>query len=773
MQSVGLLRGVREVKIFQPSFASGEISPLLHARVDLARYSTGLAELRNMIVLPQGGVTRRPGFMPGNVNGFGSFYGAEAKLIPFVYNSSDSVMLEFGNYTARVWVMSGGTAKAIANFVTPYSIADVQALRYVQSGNVLFMAHKSYRPKMLTRKSLTQWTFSDLDFHDGPFIDGSEWAAGVELQLHKLSRTNGTYRITVTTKNNAELFNSSLVGTLLKVEYTVEGKTGTVQSEGTAIKYSENYEVKGTMNVVTSGDNWLGTVFIQRSIDGGDTWVTIRQYIRNDTKTQGQWDFTVSETEDYVLYRVGLIDETSTPKKENEEGQEGEESGGSENDNEPVSGVGQIIHISNGSTNSETTKQDGTILVTISVSGFLRRETYKIMSVANSYTATLTLPDELAAITNRITGFVSVKLWSMGSWGIQQGFPAAVAMYQDRLIFASTPLQPQTIWMSKTGDYANFGVSDPLSDDDAINITLAGSSADCIHSLVTTQDLFAFTEAGEWRIRGAGDSGAISPTALTAHQQTNIGSKALQPMIANGQIIFVQTQGQKVYTLGYDLNIDGYTGHEISIMSAHLFEGKEIISAAYQQIPDSLLWFVLSDGSAAVCTYNPEHEIIGWSRQEISKHYGMRSIAALPGANQTELFLITLSVNIWLMTLNERLNENNFMDNTSYYESSMRTLRANSEGENGSTYANKKLIPRLIIHSLKTSEAWAAPGDYSDEAKNWERRRRVRFENTGYLSDSDLQLDNGFARDACIQIRSEQGQALTILAISPVITQGG
>ena len=615
---------------------------------------------------------------------------------------------------------------------------------------------------MLTRKSLTQWTFSDLDFHDGPFIDGSEWAAGVELQLDKLSRINGTYRITVTTKNNAALFNELLIGTLLKVEYAVDGRTGTVQSQGSEIIYSEAYEVKGTMNVVTSGDGWLGTVLIQRSIDGGQTWVTIRQYIRNDTKTQGQWDFTVSETEDYVLYRVGVVENKSK-----------EEGGSSGSEDKPNSSVRQIIHISNGSSNSQATLESGSILATISVSGFLRRETYKIMSVANAYTATLTLPDELAAITNRITGDVSVKLWSMGSWGIQQGFPAAVAMYQDRLIFASTPLQPQTIWMSKTGDYANFGVSDPLSDDDAINITLAGSSADCIHSLVTTQDLFAFTEAGEWRIRGAGDSGAISPTALTAHQQTNIGSKALQPMIANGQIIFVQTQGQKVYTLGYDLNIDGYTGHEISIMSAHLFEGKEIISAAYQQIPDSLLWFVLSDGSAAVCTYNPEHEVIGWSRQEISKHYGMRSIAVLPGANQTELFLITLSVNIWLMTLNERLNENNFMDNTSYYESSMRTLRANSEGENGSTYANKKLIPRLIIHSLKTSEAWAAPGDYSDEAKNWERRRRVRFENTGYLSDSDLQLDNGFARDACIQIRSEQGQALTILAISPVITQGG
>ena len=173
MFTFGLLRGVREMKIFQPSFASGEISPLLHSRVDLARYSTGLAELRNMIVLPQGGITRRPGFSMGNINGFGSWYSTEAKLIPFVFNRSDSVMLEFGNYIARVWVMSDGIAKAIASFVSPYAIGDLSALRYVQSGNVIFFAHRNYPPKMLTRKSLTSWTFSDLEFHDGPFIDGS------------------------------------------------------------------------------------------------------------------------------------------------------------------------------------------------------------------------------------------------------------------------------------------------------------------------------------------------------------------------------------------------------------------------------------------------------------------------------------------------------------------------------------------------------------------------------------------------------------------------
>lgn len=709
----------------------------MHTRVDLARYSTGLAELRNMIVLPQGGITRRPGFSMGNPAGFDSWYSTEAKLIPFVFNASDSVILEFGNYTARVWVKSDNFTRAIASFRTPYAISDVGALRYVQSGNVIFFAHRNYPPQMLTRTSLASWTFSDLEFHDGPFIDGTEWARDVELIFTQGANfLDGGLAFTVQTKNNVSLFDSSLAGTLIKLEYAQDGQSSSFNVTGsTENKYSKVFEVKGTLNVTTAGEDWHGTISIERSIDGGESWITVKQYVRRSTDTQGQWDFSISETEDYVLYRVGAK-----------------------------------LH---------PDYKETTIYLAVTVSGFLKKEIYKIESVTNSQKARLTPQDKLALRmkTGRLINSetIPVRLWSMGAFGKKQGYPGAIAMYQDRLIFASTPLQPQTIWMSKTGDYSNFGVSDPLSDDDAINITLAGSSADGIHSLAATQDLFAFTESGEWRVRGAGDSGAISPTALTAHQQTNIGSKAIQPIIANGQIIFVQTQGQKVYTLGYDLNIDGYTGHEISIMSAHLFDGKQITCMAYQQIPDSLLWFVLNDGNAAVCTYNPEHDIFGWSLQDAAG-YALKSIAVIPGQRQTELFAVPSSNYTpvaYLLSLNERQNEKNFQDVDNVYESSMRTLRLNIQDEGGSTFASKKLIPRLIIHALNTNTAWAAPGDYSGEATNWERRRRVQWQNNGYLSDADIQLDNGFTHDACIQIRSAEGQALTITGISPVITQGG
>ena len=50
------------MKLSQPSFTSGEITPLLHVRVDLAWYATAVKSLVNFIVLPEGGIARRSGF---------------------------------------------------------------------------------------------------------------------------------------------------------------------------------------------------------------------------------------------------------------------------------------------------------------------------------------------------------------------------------------------------------------------------------------------------------------------------------------------------------------------------------------------------------------------------------------------------------------------------------------------------------------------------------------------------------------------------------------
>ena len=46
---------------FQSSFVSGELSPLLKGRVDLGQYYQGVQKGEDVLIVPQGGLKRRPG----------------------------------------------------------------------------------------------------------------------------------------------------------------------------------------------------------------------------------------------------------------------------------------------------------------------------------------------------------------------------------------------------------------------------------------------------------------------------------------------------------------------------------------------------------------------------------------------------------------------------------------------------------------------------------------------------------------------------------------
>lgn len=93
--------------VIQPSFAAGELSPFLYARVDLAKFHVGCRQLLNMFVHPAGGASNRPGTL---------FVGAvddstiRHRGIPFQFRTSPAGQtygLIFGNLTMQV-VMNGG-----------------------------------------------------------------------------------------------------------------------------------------------------------------------------------------------------------------------------------------------------------------------------------------------------------------------------------------------------------------------------------------------------------------------------------------------------------------------------------------------------------------------------------------------------------------------------------------------------------------------------------------------------------------------------------------
>ena len=98
------------------NFSSGEISPKLDGRIDLAQYFNGLQELTNWICVPQGGAKTRGGF----------HFVAEtkdnepARLIPFRFSELQNYMLLFGDENIRVFtdcgqIVVGDTVELVTN----------------------------------------------------------------------------------------------------------------------------------------------------------------------------------------------------------------------------------------------------------------------------------------------------------------------------------------------------------------------------------------------------------------------------------------------------------------------------------------------------------------------------------------------------------------------------------------------------------------------------------------------------------------------------------
>src|SRR5581483_783263 len=209
------------------SFAAGEVSPRLDARVDQAKYKSALRTCLNMIPLKQGPLTRRPGTQyiakakDQNVAG----HNFAARLIKFIFSPATTFVLEFGNHYVRfysggqqvtvssapVWVtatnypagsfvedsgdsnniyytaggINGGTTpphldgginwvkQSIYEVPSPYNAdaltgsiwtTDVWTITPCQINDVVYLVHPDYPPYKLTRFGNTDWVLQEVAF---------------------------------------------------------------------------------------------------------------------------------------------------------------------------------------------------------------------------------------------------------------------------------------------------------------------------------------------------------------------------------------------------------------------------------------------------------------------------------------------------------------------------------------------------------------------------------------------------------------------------------
>lgn len=158
----------------QTNFSAGELDPLLRARIDLEQYANGAERLENVLVQPQGGVTRRPGLkhlfeLPSAANP-----GDGTRSVAFEFSVTDSYMLVFTHQRMYVFkdkqlitAINGGANDYLSVSAVTSSI--LSTMVWTQSADTLIITHKDINPIKIVRGATdASWTATNITFDSIP-----------------------------------------------------------------------------------------------------------------------------------------------------------------------------------------------------------------------------------------------------------------------------------------------------------------------------------------------------------------------------------------------------------------------------------------------------------------------------------------------------------------------------------------------------------------------------------------------------------------------------
>lgn len=127
------------------NFTGGEVTPTLSARYDLQKFGSFLQCCENFIPNLHGDIERRPGMR------FIADLGGKSVLIPFQFNTEpeNNYVLIFRE--GSITVASADGLLSGVSIESPYALDDVYALSTAQAGDIVYLAHKNYVLRKLTR----------------------------------------------------------------------------------------------------------------------------------------------------------------------------------------------------------------------------------------------------------------------------------------------------------------------------------------------------------------------------------------------------------------------------------------------------------------------------------------------------------------------------------------------------------------------------------------------------------------------------------------------
>ena len=608
----------------QPSFNAGEFSPRMAARTDFAKYPLACATLENMVPLPQGGASRRPG----------TCFVAEVKdsskkikLRRFEFSTEQAYVLECGEgyfrfYRNRGRIEVAATDAAIANGAFDAGIAGWTD----RSSGTGAIAHDA------TAQALAlQANGADNEAIAEQSVTTTDTGQEHVLRFRVLGAAGDAVTLRIGTSSGGSQI---LADTDFTVGWHVKAFTPTaspfyIQFENAAAKTLaiDDVSIPSAAAVELASPYREGELFGLMQAQSADVLYLVHSShpVYKLTRTgHTSWDLIEVAFEDGPYRTQNIGGTTLTPAATSGLGvtlTASSAAGINGGDGFTVDDIGRLVRLDNPASGVNW--------------GWGR-----IVGFASATQVTIDIERAFGS-TNATAN------WRLGAWCGDCGYPGAVTFQEQRLAFAATAAQPQSFWLSQSADFENMAPDSAdagsgnwdgtVEDDDALDFTISADQVNAIQWLSPGRQLFIGTVGGEWAVRSSGS--AITPADVDVKRQTTFGAAKLPPQIMRGRTMFIQRAGRKLMEMAFNLEQDNFNSLDLNILAEHVTTGG-IVDLAYQQEPDSTLWTVRADGQIPTLTYQPDQNVIGWARSVIGGTDAVcETVTVIPAADRDEVWL--------------------------------------------------------------------------------------------------------------------------------------
>lgn len=584
-------------KVFRGNFVGGEMSPEMFGRIDDPKFQSGAAIIQNMIATSLGPVEKRPGFAFVNY----TKNSGTARLIPFTYSTTQTMVIEIGagyfrfHTDGETLLISGGTTPyEVAN---EYAAADLMDIHYVQSADVMTLCHPNYPPSELSRLGAEDWTFAPISFTQAlsaPTNVSIVPTLGYEAIIASIAPLGLNPLITTVADHSLAIGD----GVYLK------GLTATLTAGGT--KVLDGFWMVSLVPSDANGNLIPNELYLEDYSGNPLDASTWESYTPGATMQYGTQIIDITNT-----YVVSAIASDGIQQS-------------------PTSAAVSVLN------NLYVTGSYNTISWDAAPNAYVYY-VFKLMNglygyIGETSSTTLTFSDTNIAADMSITPDIYDPVFV-------DDYPGAVSYYQQRRCFGGTPDLPQNFWMTKTGTESDMTYSLPVQDTDRIAIAIASREMSTILHVVPLLQLILLTSSCEISVSPS-NSATITPSTICATPQSYVGATNVQPTIVNNTLIFCAARGGHVREMVYAWQLGGYMTSDVSLRSAHLFDGFSIVDQAFMKAAWQVVWFVSSNGNLLGFTYIPEEGVSAWHHHTTAGTF--QSVAVVAEGAEDHLYAIIM-----------------------------------------------------------------------------------------------------------------------------------